>query len=371
MNAPHEPRPVGSPSPHAALAFHTALAPSGESMTQHPAGPRRPRLPRRRVLAGAASLPVLAALAACADPTTVSSAAGSGGSDGGASDGGSGGSSPIDTSGTQKQIRTGVDEDLAKAVPESFREDGTLTVATTVVGGPPLCFMADDNTTPIGSEPDIAQLAADKLGLDLDLVITSWDNWPLKLKAGEFEVVHSNVGINDERLQTFDFASYRRAFMTFLVKKGAGLGLGEPDSVSGRVIAVGNGTNQEALLMRWNEELQKDGKDPAELKNFSGDADVLLALGAGRVDAYFAPYETMSYVASTRDDVETQGKIDELSPGKTLVAATFTRGTGIAEVYAKALQATIDEGSYAKVLDRWGLSEEAVKTSRAHTKENP
>jgi polar amino acid transport system substrate-binding protein len=256
-------------------------------------------------------------------------------------------------------------------VPEAFREDGRLTVATTVVGGPPLCFMADDNRTPIGSEPDIAQLAADKLGLDLDLVITSWDNWPLKLGAGEFEVVHSNVGINDERLETFDFASYRRAFMTFLVSKDAGLGLGDPDSVSGLVIAVGNGTNQEALLMRWNEDLTKAGKEPAELKNFSSDADVLLALGAGRVHAYFAPYETMSYVASTRDDVETQGRVDELSPGTTLVAATFKRGTGIAEVYAKALQAAIDEGTYAKVLDRWGLSDEAVTTSRAHTKENP
>lgn len=332
---------------------------------------RRPELPRRRLLVGAATMPVLAALAACADPSTASTASGSSDSD---SDGGAdsaGGSSPIDTSGKQERIRSTVDEDLAKAVPESFRKDGKLTVATTVVGGPPLCFMADDNQTPIGSEPDMAQLAADKLGLDLDLVITSWENWPLKLKAGEFEVVHSNVGINDERLKTFDFASYRRAFMTFLVTKGADLGLGEPDSVSGRVIAVGNGTNQEALLMRWNEDLQKDGKDPAELKNFSSDADVLLALGAGRVDAYFAPFETMSYVASTRDDVETQGKIDELSPGTTLVAATFLRGTGIAEVYAKAIQATIDEGTYAKVLDRWGLSEEAVTTSRAHTKENP
>ncbi|PWH05471.1 amino acid-binding protein [Brachybacterium endophyticum] len=327
-------------------------------------------LTRRGMLAGAASLPALAALAACADPTTVSSASGTSGvsDSGGSSDGGS---SPIDTSGKQKRIRTKVDEELAKAVPETFRKDGKLTVATTVVGGPPLCFMADDNKTPIGSEPDIAQLAADKLGLELDLKITSWENWPLKLKTGEFEVVHSNVGINDERLHTFDFASYRRAFMTFLVKKGAKLGLGEPDSVSGRIIAVGNGTNQEALLMRWNEDLKKDGKDPAELKNFSSDADVLLALGSGRVDAYFAPFETMNYVASTRDDVETQGKIDELSPGKTLVAATFKRGTGIAEVYAKALQATIDEGTYAKVLDRWGLGSEAVKTSRAHTKENP
>lgn len=362
MSARRGPGPVG-PSP--------THAPSGESMTQHPADPDRHRLPRRRLLAGAASLPVLAAVAACADPTTVSSPAGSGGSDGGSSDGGSGGSSPIDTSGTQKRIRTSVDEKLAKAVPESFRKDGKLTVATTAVGGPPLSFTADDNQTVIGSEPDIAQLAADKLGLELELKITSWENWPLKLEAGEFEVVHSNVGINAERLEKFDFASYRAAYMAFLAKKGADFALSDADSISGHVIAVGNGTNQETILTTWNETLQKDGKEPAELKNFSSDADVLLALGAGRIDAYFAPFATMNYVAATRDDVEIQGKVDAGWPDQTLVAATFRRGTGIAEVYAKALQATIDEGSYAKVLDRWGLSEEAVTESRAHTKENP
>jgi hypothetical protein len=52
---------------------------------------------------------------------------------------------------------------------------------------------------------DIAQLVADKLGLELDIQVTSWENWPLKTQSGDFEVVISNVGVNKDRVKLFDF----------------------------------------------------------------------------------------------------------------------------------------------------------------------
>lgn len=327
------------------------------------------RLTRRALTLGGLALPGLA-LAACSDPS--SSASGQTGSDaGGASDGGGKGTAAIDTSGTQERIRATKDDAIAATVPADIAADGKLTVGSLTGGTPPLVFLADDNTTTIGSEIDIAQLVADKLGLELDLQLTSWDNWPLKLEAGEYEVVHGNVGINATRLEKFDFASYRAAFMTFLVSKDPGFELGEPESISGHVIAVGSGTNQEQILTTWNSQLSAAGKKPAEIKNYSSATDVLLALGAGRVDAYFAPFATLSYIAATRDDVETQGRIDAGWPNKTLVAATFARGSGLAEPYAAAINALMAEGTYAQVLDRWGLADEALTESTVHTQENP
>ena len=79
--------------------------------------------------------------------------------------------------------------------PRLIGKDGKLTVATTA-GSIPLSFHATDDKTPIGVEVDIAQLVADKLGLELDLQVTSWENWPLKTQSGDFEAVFSNVGIN-------------------------------------------------------------------------------------------------------------------------------------------------------------------------------
>lgn len=325
----------------------------------------------RRTLATSGLLLPLGLLAACSDPAPAAPAGSTDSTGSGASDGGGASAGPIDTSGTQELIRASADESVAALLPPEVAESGVLRVGINGTSAAPLSFLADDNQTYVGSEIDIARIVADKLGLEFELKLTTWENWPLKLEAGEFDVVHANIGINAERLQKFDFASYRAAYMSFLVKKGADFWLEDADSLSGRIIAVGNATNQERILTDWNAELEAAGKEPAELKNYSTDADTLLAVGSGRVDGYLSPFASLSFVASRRDDMELQGKINAGWPDETLVAGTFPAGSGLVEAYSAALNALIEDGTYAQVLERWQLSEEALTESRAHTQENP
>ncbi|VDR27486.1 Uncharacterised protein [Raoultella terrigena] len=64
-------------------------------------------------------------------------------------------------------------KDLRLAVP------GKFTVAVAALNSPPLTVFSDDNKTLLGSEVDIARLVADSLGLQLNVVPTSWEDWPL------------------------------------------------------------------------------------------------------------------------------------------------------------------------------------------------
>ncbi|MGO2585601.1 MAG: transporter substrate-binding domain-containing protein, partial [Brachybacterium tyrofermentans] len=165
-------------------------------------------LPSRRAVTAAGLLLPVGLLAACSDPVPSASAGGSA-SDGGsgASDGGGSGAGPIDTSGDQELIRASADAEAAALLPAEIADSGVLRVGINGTSAAPLSFLADDNKTYIGSEIDIARIVADKLGLEFELKLTTWENWPLKLEAGEFDVVHANIGINAERLQKFDFAS--------------------------------------------------------------------------------------------------------------------------------------------------------------------
>ena len=104
---------------------------------------------------------------------------------------------------------------------------------------------------------------ADKLGLELDVQVTSWENWPLKTQSGDFEAVFSNVGINEDRVKLFDFASYRAAYMGFEAKKSSSYDIKGADDISGLKVSVGSGTNQEKILLAWNKELEAKGKAPA------------------------------------------------------------------------------------------------------------
>ncbi|MDN6329040.1 MAG: ABC transporter substrate-binding protein [Brachybacterium sp.] len=349
--------------------LHPGRTPDRRPSTDRPSAGRSlpSRLLSRRSLAASGLLLPAALLAACSDP--VPDALADTGSE--ASDGGGAGDTRIDTSGAQELIRSAADEEIAALLPREIAEAGVLRVGINGTSSAPLSFLADDNQTYIGSEIDIARIVADTFGLEFELKLTTWENWPLKLAAGEFDVVHANIGVNAERLEKYDFASYRAAYMSFLTQKGADFWLEDAESLSGKIIAVGAATNQERILLDWNTELEAAGKEPATLKNYSTNADTLLALGSGRVDGYLSPYASLSFIAARRDDFELQGRINAGWPDETLVAGTFDRGSGLAEPYAAALDAVMADGTYDQVLERWQITEESLPDSRSHTKENP
>ncbi|MGP9529112.1 ABC transporter substrate-binding protein [Glutamicibacter sp. AOP5-A2-18] len=296
----------------------------------------------------------LLTLAGCADPGAAAPAASSGAE--------AKSSTTYNTSPEQDRIRSTKDQKLADAVPEKIKKDGKLTVATTA-GSVPLSFHATGEKTVIGTEVDLAQLVADKLGLELDLQVTSWENWPLKTESGDFEAVFSNVGVNADRVKKFDFSTYRAAFMGFEARADSDITVKSADDITGKKIAVGSGTNQEKILLAWNKELEDKGKAPAELQYYSSEADTILALSSGRIDLNIAPYPSTVYRENQRDDLKVVGKINAGWPNETLVAATTKAGNRLSEQITAALNETIKEGTYAKVLDRWSLSEEALPES--------
>ena len=155
---------------------------------------------RLRPVLTAAVVAGLLAAAGCADPTADANApdstAGGSTADGSAAPAANG--VVYNITPDQDRIRADKDNALAAAVPADIAEDGRLTVATTA-GSIPLSFHADDDRTVIGNEVDLAQIVADKLGLELDIQVTSWENWPLKTQSGDFEAVFSNVGVNAEQ----------------------------------------------------------------------------------------------------------------------------------------------------------------------------
>ncbi|WP_077489506.1 ABC transporter substrate-binding protein [Sinomonas mesophila] len=318
---------------------------------------RRTRTARPAVVL-ATGLAAAAALSSCADPDAQASAPSTVAKNG----------VVYNLSPDQKRIRADKDPALAAEVPAKIAADGKLTVATTG-GALPLTFQATDNRTLIGVEVDLAQLVADRLGLELDLQQTSWENWPLKTQSGDFEAVFSNVGINAARAQLFDFATYRAAYMGFEAKKGSGLTVSGADDISGKKVSVGSGTNQEKILLAWNKDLEARGKAPAELHYYSTDADTILALASGRTDLNLGPYPTVVYRENTRDDLKVVGKVNAGWPKETLVAATTLRGNGLAAPITDALNAAIADGMYREVLDRWGLGDEALPESTTVTAE--
>lgn len=263
----------------------------------------------------------------------------------------------------QNRITATKDPSAAALVPEAIKADGKLTVVTTG-GAAPLSLFATDNKTLIGSEVDIAYAVGEALGLDVEVLPVAWADWPLGVESAKYEAVLSNVTVTEARKEKFDFATYRNDLLGFYAKSDSGIGeIKEAKDVAGKRIIVGSGTNQEAILVRWDEENKKNGLAPVQFQYYDDDSASSLALQSGRADLTFGPNAAAAYKAAQDGKTKQVGTLNGGWPLTAQIAFTTKKGNGLAVAAQAALNHLIEDGTYAKILDRWGLSSEAIQKS--------
>lgn len=245
-------------------------------------------------------------------------------------------------------------------------DEGKLTVAVAPYQ-PPLGFQPDGTsaaTDIAGTEPNIGALIADALGLEYNPVAVAWADWPLGIQSGKYDLITSNVTVTEERKELYDFASYRVDLLGFYVSSDSEIEkIEEADDISGLKIVVGSGTNQEKVLLSWNEELEAAGTAPAELVYYDDNAAAVLALQSGRVDANFGPNATGAWAAAETGDTKLVGTISGGWPLTANIAAGTAKGNGLIEPVEIALNAIIEGGQYDELLEIWGLESEGVTES--------
>ncbi|MFP3437026.1 ABC transporter substrate-binding protein [Pantoea sp. SIMBA_133] len=249
-----------------------------------------------------------------------------------------------------------------------FAVPGALTVAVAALNSPPLTVFSDDNKTLLGSEVDIARLVADSLGLRLNVVPASWEDWPLGVASGKYDAAITNITVTKARKEKFDFATYRKDSLGFYVKTSSPIqSLTKAEDIAGLRIIVGSGTNQEAILLAWDKENQGRGLKPFTPIYTKDDAAQTLALQAGRADAYFGPNVIGAWKAALNGKTRLVGSVDGGWPKAAHIAVTVKKGSGLAEPISTALNGVIQNGDYQKVLDRWGEGVERID----HSEINP
>lgn len=262
-------------------------------------------------------------------------------------------------------IHAPVNPEAQSKIPANFHfiEPGTLTVATSATNSPPLALLASDNKTRIGSDPDIARLLADSLGLKLKLVPASWEDWPLGIVAGRYDVAMFNIAVTEERKKKFDFATYRADNHAFSVKKESAItSIHTAEEVAGKRIIVASGTNQERILLGWDQQNREKGLPPVQPIYLTDDASATLYLLSGRADALFGPHSVAAWKAASRG----QTKLVGTGPFRAWVAVTTKKGNGLAPALQAALDGVIAGGQYQQVLQRWGEQEEAIRQSQVN-----
>jgi polar amino acid transport system substrate-binding protein len=281
-------------------------------------------------------------LAGCGDDSSSSSSS-SGGSD---------------SSGTPLPS-VSADPDLAAKVPAAVSADGTISVGSDTTYAPSE-FLAADGTTIEGFDVDLFDLVAAKLGLEADFATAPFDSIIAGVGSGKYEAGVSSFTINPERLAQATMVSYYSAGTQWSTKKGNPEDV-DPDNACGLAIAVQKATVQVDDITARSQACTDAGEPAIEIDQYDAQSDATAAVVSGKDVAGLADSPVMAYaVQQTNGQLELLGDVYDSAPYGYVGPK---EQTDFGQAIADAVNALIADGSYAQVLEKWGVQDGAIPSA--------
>ncbi len=252
------------------------------------------------------------------------------------------------------------DDAAAALLPAAYQSAG-INVASDIPYAPMELF--DENNNPTGFDYDLAQAIGAKLGVKIIFQDQAWDSIIPSLQAGTHDILLSSMTDNLERQKVLDFVDYFMAGSGIIVPKGNPKGIASYADLCGKTVAVENATSQADLINALNAGECKSNK--ATITSYPSETDAQTAIRAGKADAGVNDGQVAAYTAKTAG----AGKYFDLVVAND-APADFTAaliGVGVLKKNADltkaiqaAIQSLIDDGTYAKLLAKWNLTDFAV-----------
>ena len=251
------------------------------------------------------------------------------------------------------------DDTLANSLPSKIKSAGVLTVGMDDTY-PPNEFK-DDNGNPVGWEVDFTNAIGAKLGVKINYAIAKFDNIIPSITGGKDDFGMSSFTDTTEREQQVDFVNYYSAGILWASAKGKTV---DPENACGLKVAVQSTTYEDTDEVPAKSKACTDAGKPAiQALRYDNQDDATNAVILGKADALSADSPVTLYAIS-----KSSGKLQEA--GKTFDEAPYglpvKKDSKLVPVLQKTVQALIDDGTYKKILDKWGVADGAAKTAEVN-----
>jgi len=216
----------------------------------------------------------------------------------------------------------------------------------------PFSFV-DQNGRITGHDGELARVIADRLQRPLEFVDVRWDALIPALQSGKIDMVVTGMTANEERRQAVDFSiPYYMNKLVLLVRKpsadrtaakvSGGLQLSSVEDLKTRRLGVLQGSAFDTYA-------QQNFPD-ADIRQFIGFADVLLAVETGLIDAAFTDIDALREAQKARPEFVAIGEPVFYSN----VAAGFRKDSAeLREAYDAFLAQIRADGTQEDLMRRW------------------
>jgi len=272
-------------------------------------------------------------------------------------------SSPSSTSSTSSTLSTTQiptqtkSEAVAALVPSAIAGTGQITYAMDATYPPDEFISPAGSSTIVGMDADLGVAIAQVMGLKSVLQNVTFDAINPGLQAGKYDVGLSSLTDTLARQQVVDFVNYFQAGESFYVKSGSKASFTSLDSLCGHTVAVESGTLEETDSKAQSKACTKTGRKSMSVLSLTDQSAVNLAVSSTRADVGFVDSQVAGYVVAQSDGAFiTTGQPFNVAP----YGIASPKGNGMAPALAAAVSALMNNGTYAKILEKWGVSDGAV-----------
>jgi polar amino acid transport system substrate-binding protein len=251
-------------------------------------------------------------------------------------------------------VNVGVDASAVAQLPAKIKDAGKLIIGMDPSYAPN--EYKDDAGNPIGWDVELADAMAAKLGLKTEYQASSFDKIIPSITGGTYDIGVSSFTDTAEREKAVDFVNYFTAGVQWAQPIGKKV---DPANACGLTVSVQATTYEETEELPAKSKACTDaGKAPLTILKFDKQDDATTAVADGRANAMSADSPITQYaVSKLKDKIELAGDSFEDAP----YGIAVDKGSKLTKAIQAALQSMVDDGSYGKILDKWGVSNGGLK----------
>jgi polar amino acid transport system substrate-binding protein len=242
--------------------------------------------------------------------------------------------------------------------PASISSAGKLVFCSDITY-PPEESYKPGTTTPEGSDIDIGNYIAKKMGVTVQFDNTGFDGIIAALQAKKCDAVISGMNDTAERRKQVFFVDYLKVGQSFMVKSGNPEHITSIATLAGKAASVETGTTNKDYLDEQSKKLTSSGKKAIKVVTFPKDTDAANALKTGKVDAYFGDAPVVAYYI---EQDPSSFAIGGTPVNPIPIGIAIRKGdTELQAAVQKAVDMMYADGTMDTILMRWKLKAAVAK----------
>ena len=254
--------------------------------------------------------------------------------------------------------------ELGERLPDQVQDRGRLVVGSDIAYAP-MEFFREGTQVAQGVDVELCEAIAARFGEGFTCAFRNavFDTLISGLKAGRFDLLMSSMTDNPERQKEVDFVDYFLAGSSVLVKKGNPERISSLDDLCGKTVALQRGTTNEELAQEQSETCRSQGRPDLAVLAFDTDPEAQQQVKVGRAVADIADFPVAAYAARTSgggNDFEVVG--EQIDPAPYGIAVAKGKAE-LRDAVQAALRAVIADGTYDRILEKWGVTQGALETA--------